>query len=168
MFCTYIHASKGCCTVMINKIELDLKALLNSEWLSLISSQSMDGTIKREIWPWEGIREGRWGQGNTDFYTHCEMPGKPCSEALLHRHPRGGGKGRAGQRQPEVAGGWPWHHWVSILEILAKFSLSSLLTHSFMCVLSRASQIWSSVYWLKGSKFDLMRNIIGTSQGSNT
>ena len=34
---------------MINKIELDLKALLNSEWLSLISSQSMDGTIKREI-----------------------------------------------------------------------------------------------------------------------
>lgn len=40
----------------------------------------------------------------------------------------------------------------------APLTLASLLTHSFMCVLSRASQIWSSEYWLKGSRFDLERN----------
>lgn len=30
-----------------------------------------------------------------------------------------------------------------------------ILTHSFMWVLSKATQICSSLYWLKGSKFDL-------------
>lgn len=33
--------------------------------------------------------------------------------------------------------------------------ISLILTHSFMCVLSSASQMSSSQYWLKGSRLDL-------------
>lgn len=41
-FCTYTDPSKACCTTMINKTTLGLKASPNSEWSSLMSSSSTD------------------------------------------------------------------------------------------------------------------------------
>lgn len=76
-------------------------------------------------------------------------------KVFLHRYAGGGGQTRLDRGR---RAGWAVP--------TASLACDSLLTHSFMCVLSRASQIWSSVYWLKGSKFDLERNARGMSQGS--
>lgn len=65
---------------MFNKIEINLKTLVNPEWLSFTSSQSMNskkfdhGLVRK-------VRVRKY-----QLLCPFEMPGKPCSKRLVHRH----------------------------------------------------------------------------------
>lgn len=103
---------------------------------------SVNGWEKGNMIMGVGVEGGGGGQEISTFMPFLECLGSPAQECssrdTLEVEDRPGWT-EAARQCPQHRSPW-------------------LLTHSFMCVLSRASQIWSSVYWLKGSKFDLERN----------